>query len=100
MKTIAIYEPALCCETGVCGVNTDPELLQITASVRELQTLGYSIKRYNLNTYPMAFVTNTTVNRLLQEKGTDGLPCVLADGKMVLEGRYPTRSELIQFAEG
>ena len=24
MKKMCIYEPALCCETGLCGVNVDP----------------------------------------------------------------------------
>jgi len=30
MKTVKIYDPTLCCPTGLCGVNIDPELLRIS----------------------------------------------------------------------
>ena len=26
MKTVTVYDPALCCSTGVCGVEVDPAL--------------------------------------------------------------------------
>lgn len=37
MKKMSIYEPALCCETGLCGVNVDPELLRITTVLNNLK---------------------------------------------------------------
>lgn len=98
MKKVDIYEPALCCETGTCGPNTDPELLRITALVRELQVLGVNVKRHNLNSDPMAFVTNTTVNQYLNDNGAEGLPCTVVDDQIVIKKRYPTRSELFQYA--
>ena len=29
MKTMKIFEPAMCCPTGLCGVSVDPELLRV-----------------------------------------------------------------------
>jgi hypothetical protein len=37
MKKMCIYEPALCCETGLCGVNVDPELLRISTVLNTLK---------------------------------------------------------------
>ena len=52
MKKMSIYEPALCCETGLCGVNVDPELLRITTVLNNLKNKGIIIERYNLNSTP------------------------------------------------
>ena len=30
MKTMKIYEPAMCCTTGLCGVGVDSELLRVS----------------------------------------------------------------------
>ena len=40
MKTMSIYEPAMCCETGICGVGVDPELLRISTVFNNLQKNG------------------------------------------------------------
>lgn len=29
MKTLKIYDPAMCCPTGVCGTNIDTKLVQL-----------------------------------------------------------------------
>ena len=33
MTTIQIFDPALCCSTGVCGVDADQALISFTADV-------------------------------------------------------------------
>lgn len=40
MKNIAIYEPAMCCSTGLCGVGVDPELLRISTVSNNLKKAG------------------------------------------------------------
>ena len=99
MKEMQIFEPALCCETGVCGASVDPELLRITTVLDRMKKNGIIIKRFNLNSSPMEFVTNQTINTFINQKGVDALPCVMVDGKIVIEGRYPTNEEIMVLAE-
>lgn len=99
MKKMCIYEPALCCETGLCGVNVDPELLRISTVLNALKQKGIIIERYNLNSAPMEFVKNNIVNQYVNEKGVEGLPVVTVDDKIVLEGRYPANDEILNLLE-
>ncbi|KAA6482012.1 arsenite efflux transporter metallochaperone ArsD [Bacillus swezeyi] len=96
MKKVEIYDPAMCCSTGVCGPSVDPELTKVASAIYTLENKGLSIKRYNLANDPAAFAENDTVNKLLHEQGTDALPVVLVDGKVFKVGGYPTIKE---FAE-
>jgi hypothetical protein len=99
MKKMCIYEPALCCETGLCGVNVDPELLRISAVLNTLKNEGILIERYNLNSAPMEFVKSNSVNQYVNEKGVEGLPVVTLDEKIVISGRYPTNDEILTLLE-
>ena len=58
MKNIEIFEPAMCCSTGLCGVSVDPELLRISTVLNTLKERGIEVKRYNLTNAPMEFVKN------------------------------------------
>lgn len=94
MPRICLYEPALCCETGLCGASPDPELLRITALVARLRKEGAEIGRYNLKSAPMEFIKNRGIVRLLGESGPEGLPAVTRDAEVVISGRYPQENEL------
>lgn len=95
MKKMTIYEPALCCDTGLCGVNVDPELLRITTVLAALRGKGIVIDRFNLNNAPMEFVKNNSVNQKLNEGGVEILPIVTIDGEVVMTGRYPQNDEIL-----
>lgn len=99
MKKMCIYEPALCCETGLCGVNVDPELLRISTVLNALKKEGIIIERYNLNNAPMEFVKSSIVNQYLNENGVGGLPVITVDGEIVLAGRYPANDEILTLLE-
>lgn len=99
MKKITIYEPAMCCPTGLCGVSVDPELLRISAVLNSLKKKGIEIERYNLTNTPMKFMTNKTVNKMINEKGVDDLPFTLVDEEVSITGRYPTNEELANFLD-
>ena len=99
MKKMAIYEPALCCETGLCGVNPDPELLRITTLLRKLKEKNIIVDRFNLNNAPIEFVKNNKVNQYVNENGAEGLPCVTLDGNIIIEGRYPSDKEVLELLE-
>jgi hypothetical protein len=93
MKKIDIYDPAMCCATGVCGPGVDPELMQVATLVNYLAKNGIDIKRHNLSSEPQDFVTNKTVSDLLTKDGADVLPITLADGEVVKTKAYPTKEE-------
>ncbi len=97
MKAMFIYEPALCCETGVCGVSVDTELLRISTVVKNLKKKGFTIQRYNLNNYPQEFVNNSEINRLIMGEGVEALPATVVDGKIVKTKAYPTNEEIAAF---
>lgn len=93
MKKIRIYEPAMCCSTGVCGVSVDPELLRMSSLVEKLDKKGIDIKRFNLNSAPQEFVENKKVNEILNEKGEDILPLTMVDDEIIKSGAYPSNEE-------
>lgn len=99
MKTMEIYEPAMCCPTGLCGVGVDPELLRISTVLNTLKKSGIKVERYNLSNAPGAFVNNKAVNDFINQKGAEGLPVTTVDGAVIIEGRYPTNEEFISLLE-
>lgn len=95
MKKLEVYEPAMCCSTGVCGVDVDPLLVQFAADLQWLSEQGVEIARYNLSQQPQAFAANQDVVKEM-EAGMDRLPVVLVDGHIVSAGVYLSRSQLMQ----
>jgi arsenite-transporting ATPase len=98
VPAIRVFEPALCCNTGVCGPDVDQALVDFTADLHHLQGQGVDIARHNLANEPTAFATDDTVRSFLQVAGSEGLPLTLVDGVTVVAGAYPTRSQLLTFA--
>lgn len=98
MTTIRVFEPALCCSTGVCGPETDPALIAFTADLAHLKGLGVDIERHNLANDPMAFATAEPVKAFLETAGSAGLPLTLVDGVTVAVGSYPGRDELLRLS--
>ncbi len=98
MTTIHVYEPALCCNTGVCGEDVDPALVAFTADLAALRELGADIERHNLANDPTAFAADDTVRGFLQVAGSAGLPLTVVDGVTVVTGQYPSRERLLAFA--
>ena len=98
MVKIAVYEPALCCNTGVCGPDVDQSLVNFTADVDFFKASGVDIQRHNLANDPQAFVDNPVVMNFLQAAGSESLPLVLVDNVTVLTGRYPSREMLARYA--
>ena len=98
MPAIRVFEPALCCNTGVCGPELDQSLVDFTADLTHLQSQGIDIERHNLANDPMAFASDECARAFLQVAGSDGLPLTLVDGVTVMTGTYPTRAQLLRFA--
>lgn len=96
MKKMLIYEPAMCCSTGLCGVGVDPELLRISTVLNTLKKNGVEVQRFNLSNSPQEFVNNKAVNDFINKKGVNELPVTVLDGQMVITGRYPTNEEFVK----
>ncbi len=94
MKKIQVFEPALCCSSGVCGVNVDQELVAFSADVDWARLKGCQVNRFNLANTPLAFSENNAVKAVLMRSGVEALPLTLLDGEVALTGRYPNRDEL------
>ena len=97
MKKVEIFDPAMCCSTGVCGPVVDPNLTRIASAVYSLENKGFKITRYNLTNDPSAFVENGVVNQVLVEKGPEALPLVLVDNEVIKVAEYPTNEELAEW---
>ncbi len=93
---IEIYDPAMCCPTGVCGPSIDPELVRIQEALRQIQKQAPEVKveRFGLSSDPQAFVANANVAELLKNEGPQCLPLAFADGELVSKGRYPGNEQL------
>ena len=95
---LEVFDPAMCCSTGVCGPSVDPKLAQFSADLDWLKSQGVAVERHNLAQTPAAFAANATVKSALDKHGTDCLPLVLVDGSIASVGSYPTRVELAAWA--
>ena len=98
MKTIQIYDPPMCCSTGLCGNDIDPALVSFAALLTQMSQKGVTVERYNLGQQPMAFVQNSAVKALLDKEGVDVLPLIFVDGTVHLKGRYLTDTEREAFS--
>lgn len=98
MANIQVYDPALCCSTGVCGVDVDQQLVTFAADVDWAKQQGAQIERFNLAQQPLAFAESAVVRGFLERSGAESLPLILVDGEVALAGRYPKRSELARWA--
>lgn len=98
MTTIQIFDPALCCSSGVCGTDVDQNLVNFSADADWARQNGAQIERFNLAQQPMAFAENALVKGFLQRSGQEALPLTLVGGEVALAGRYPSRSDLARWA--
>ena len=96
--SIQIFDPALCCSTGVCGVEVDQQLVGFSADLDWAKKNGAQIERFNLAQQPMAFAEHAVVKQFLERSGAEALPLILVDGDIALAGRYPNRAELTRWA--
>jgi len=94
---VDVFEPAMCCSTGICGTEVDEALLRFAADVDWFKAQGGEIERHNLSQQPMEFVDHPVARAFMERSGEQGLPLILLNDEIVLAGRYPTRSELARW---
>jgi hypothetical protein len=96
MPHLDVFDPPMCCSTGVCGPAVDPLLAAFAADVEWLASRGVSVSRYNLAQDPQAFVAHPLVRETLQSEGDSCLPLLILNGEVVAHGAYPRREQLAQ----
>ena len=91
---IEIFDPPMCCPTGLCGPTLDQTLLDVNEMILNLQAEGIRVARYQMASDPQAFLNNADVMRLVRERQMDALPIIVVQGKVIKVGEYPTQTEI------
>jgi Arsenical resistance operon protein ArsD len=96
--SIQVFDPAMCCSTGICGPSVEPQLIRFAADLKWLVESGVSVERYNLAQQPKAFAESLAAKQALEAKGEAALPLIIVDGVVKSSGVYPLRDELAEWA--
>ena len=96
-KKITLYEPPMCCSSGVCGPNPDQALITLQDTLDKARESGFETERFTIVTHPKKFQENPEVIKLMQEKKLDALPITAFDGQIIKVGSYPTFEELSKY---
>lgn len=94
VKSFTVFDPAMCCSTGVCGSDVDPRLVAFSADMDWLSKQGVEVRRFNLAQEPGAFAGDAGVKSALEVMGERALPLVRVNGHTVMSGAYPTREQI------
>jgi hypothetical protein len=94
VRKLEIYEPSLCCPTGVCGPAPDPALAMLQENILRWKKAGIAVERIAINQAPQRFMANRTVVDLLTREGQEVLPIAILDGVVVCKGRYPSDEQI------
>lgn len=98
MQKMEIFDPPMCCSTGICGPSVDPKLVRFAADLDWLKSKGVTVERCNLAQQPGAFAANPEVMTALTLAGNACLPLIVVDGTVASKGLYPNRQALAAFA--
>jgi hypothetical protein len=95
---VEIFDPSMCCSTGVCGTDVDPALSRFAADIEWLVAQGVVVRRATLAQEPGKFAANVAVRNALVERGTGVLPAIVVDGVLKSTGAYPAREQIAAWA--
>ena len=93
-SVVELFDPPMCCPTGLCGPTLDQTLLDVNEMVQALTPEGISVARYQMTSQPQAFLNNAEVIRLVREREMAALPITVVHGKVIKVGEYPTLAEV------
>ncbi len=91
---VEIFDPPLCCPTGLCGPVLDATLVDLADAVATLTAEGRSVVRHMMTSDPQAFMRNRTVYDLIKARQLEALPITVVRGQVVKTSAYPTIDEL------
>jgi len=91
---VELFDPPMCCPTGLCGPALDQTLLDVNEMILALQASGVRVKRYQMTSHPQVFLNNVEVMRLVRERQMAALPITAVHGQIIKVGEYPTLNEV------
>lgn len=91
---VEIFDPPLCCPTGLCGPVLDTTLVDLSEAIFTLEAEGRSVVRHMMTADPQAFLRNREVYALIKQRQLDVLPITVIGGRIVKTDAYPTLDEL------
>ncbi len=91
---VEIFDPPLCCPTGVCGPTVDQTLLDVNEMILDLKRDGVRVERYQMASTPAAFLNNAEVMRLVRERQMEALPITVVQSRVLKVGAYPSLAEV------
>jgi hypothetical protein len=91
---VEVFDPPLCCPTGLCGPVLDTTLLDLGEVILALQSEGHAVTRHMMTTDPQAFMRNREVYEAIRTRQLEVLPITVVRGRIVKTGAYPTLDEL------
>lgn len=94
MSTVQVFDPPMCCSSGVCGTEPDITLARFAADLQWVQAQGVQVQRFTLSQQPEKFTGQPLVLQAINAGGTGALPIVMIDGQIVAEKQYPSREQL------
>ncbi len=94
IKKIEIYDPVMCCSTGLCGPVVDPVLIKVNDAVLALKKQGIEVERFNPAHQTKDFMANKDVSDLLHKSGKKILPITIVNGSVIKTGAYPSYEDL------
>ena len=94
MTYVQVFDPPMCCSSGVCGPAVNPALPRFAADLDWLESQGVKVDRYALSLQPEMFAAVAAVQQALSADGVQCLPLVLVDGQIASRGAYPSRDDL------
>lgn len=97
---VEIFDPPMCCPTGLCGPSLDQTLLDVNEMLMSFQRANLRVERYQLASNPNAFTSNAEVMKLVREKQMGALPITVVRGSVIKTGAYPSTDEIRNALEG
>jgi len=91
---VELFDPPMCCPTGLCGPTLDQTLLDVNEMILALQRENRRVERYQMASDPNAFLGNVEVMKLVREKQMEALPIIVVRGKIIKSGGYPSLDEV------
>ncbi len=91
---VEIYDPPMCCPTGLCGPAIDPDLIKMNDAILALKKQGVQVDRYNLRSDYATIKDNAQVMALVHKSGIKSLPITILNGTVFKSGQYPSYEEL------
>jgi predicted TPR repeat methyltransferase len=91
---VEIFDPPLCCPTGLCGPVLDTTLVDLSEAIFTLEAEGRTVVRHMMTADPQAFMRNRDVYDLIRARQLEVLPITVIGGRIVKTDAYPTLAEL------